>query len=168
VQLHGRLPPVLRLPVGPGQVRGVAIDPTGRCLLYAPHDTNGPSSLVLRDLETGTDEIVSNQPASAGTAAVSAGGRDVVFQSAADNIVPGTLRPCGSQPVVRQYQTNSTPPCTGARSSGLERPTTACCRPAAPPRGGRARAEGVQIHLLGRRRRLPPGRRECDVLASCQ
>lgn len=69
-------------------VRGVAIDPTGRYLLCAPHDTTGPS-LVLRDLETGTDEIVSNQPASAGTDAVSAGGRDVVFQSTADDIVPG-------------------------------------------------------------------------------
>lgn len=69
-------------------VRGVAIDPTGRYLLYAPHDTNGPS-LALRDLETGTDETVSNQPATAGTDAVSAGGRDVVFQSTADDIVPG-------------------------------------------------------------------------------
>ncbi|CAL9656748.1 hypothetical protein SUDANB126_06834 [Streptomyces sp. enrichment culture] len=68
--------------------RGVAIDPTGRHLLYAPHDANGPS-LVLRDLETGTDAIVSNQPASAGTDAVSAGGRDVVFHSTADDIVPG-------------------------------------------------------------------------------
>lgn len=67
--------------------RGVAIDPTGRYLLYAPHDTNGPS-LVLRDLLTGTDETVSDQPASAGTDAVSAGGRDVVFQSTADDIVP--------------------------------------------------------------------------------
>ncbi|MEW2398097.1 hypothetical protein [Streptomyces sp. NPDC046862] len=69
-------------------VRGVAIDPTGRYLLYAPHDTSGPS-LTLRDLETGTDEIVVNQFASAGTDAVSAGGRDVVFQSPADDIVPG-------------------------------------------------------------------------------
>lgn len=69
-------------------VRGVAVDPTGRYLLYAPHDTNGPS-LTLRDLETGTDEIVSNQPASAGTDAVTAGGRDVVFHSTADDIVPG-------------------------------------------------------------------------------
>lgn len=68
--------------------RGVAIDPTGRYLLYAPHDTSGPS-LTLRDLETGTDEIVSTQPASAGTDAVSADGRDVVFQSTADDIVPG-------------------------------------------------------------------------------
>ncbi|WP_338146137.1 hypothetical protein [Streptomyces scabichelini] len=69
-------------------VRGVAIDPTGRYLLYAPHDTNGPS-LTLRDLLTGTDETVSNQPASARADAVSAGGRDVVFQSTADDIVPG-------------------------------------------------------------------------------
>lgn len=69
-------------------VRGVAIDPTGRYLLYAPHDTNGPS-LTLRDLATGTDEIVSNQPASAGTDSVSSGGRDVVFHSTADDIVPG-------------------------------------------------------------------------------
>lgn len=68
-------------------VRGLAIDPTGRYLLYAPHDTTGPS-LLLRDLHTGTDEIVSNQPASAGTDSVSTGGRDVVFQSAADDIVP--------------------------------------------------------------------------------
>ncbi|MFF8353553.1 hypothetical protein ACF063_08875 [Streptomyces chartreusis] len=69
-------------------VQGVAIDPTGRYLLYTPLDTSGPS-LTLRDLETGTDEIVSYQPASAGTDAVSAGGRDVVFQSTADDIVPG-------------------------------------------------------------------------------
>ncbi|MER7485656.1 hypothetical protein ABTY20_07020 [Streptomyces sp. NPDC126497] len=67
--------------------RGVAIDPTGRHLLYAPHGTDGPS-LVLRDLRTGTDEVVSDRPASAGTDAVSAGGRDVVFQSTADDIVP--------------------------------------------------------------------------------
>jgi Tol biopolymer transport system component len=69
-------------------VRGVAIDPTGRYLLYTPNDPSGPS-LTLRDLQTGTDEIVSDQPASAGTDAVSAGGRDVVYQSAADDIVPG-------------------------------------------------------------------------------
>ncbi|MFE9650282.1 hypothetical protein ACFYO0_40500 [Streptomyces sp. NPDC006365] len=69
-------------------VQGVAIDPTGRYLLYAPHDTSGPS-LTLRDLETGTEEIVSNQLASAGTDAVSAGGRDVVFHSTAADIVPG-------------------------------------------------------------------------------
>ncbi|MGW1198450.1 TolB family protein [Streptomyces sp. NPDC002536] len=69
-------------------VRGVAIDPTGRCLLYAPNGTNGPS-LTLRDLQTGTDQIVSNQPASAETNAVSAGGHDVVFQSTAGDIVPG-------------------------------------------------------------------------------
>ncbi|MEU8876882.1 hypothetical protein AB0D24_38265 [Streptomyces javensis] len=69
-------------------VRGVAIDPTGRYLLYATPDTNGPS-LTLRDLETGTDETVSDQPASAGTDAVGTGGRDVVFQSTADDIVPG-------------------------------------------------------------------------------
>ncbi|WP_098245734.1 hypothetical protein [Streptomyces formicae] len=69
-------------------VKGLAIDPTGRYLLYAPRDTSAPS-LVLRDLRTGTDEVVSAQPASAGTDAVSAGGRDVVFQSAADDIVPG-------------------------------------------------------------------------------
>ncbi|MGW1673131.1 hypothetical protein [Streptomyces sp. NPDC002324] len=68
-------------------VRGVAIDPTGRYLLYAPQDTNEPS-LSLRDLETGTDEIVANQPASAGTDSVSSGGRDVVFSSTADDIVP--------------------------------------------------------------------------------
>lgn len=69
-------------------VRGVAIDPTGRYLLYAPHDTSGPS-LVLRDLESGSDDVVSTQPATAGTDAVSSGGRDVVFHSTADDIVPG-------------------------------------------------------------------------------
>lgn len=69
-------------------MRGVAIDPTGRHLLYVPQDTSGPS-LVLRDLRTGAEEIVSNQPASAGTGAVGAGGHDVVFQSTADDIVPG-------------------------------------------------------------------------------
>ncbi|MEV0253876.1 hypothetical protein AB0H82_06290 [Streptomyces sp. NPDC050732] len=69
-------------------VRGVAIDPTGRYLLYAPHDTTGPA-LTLRDLSTGTDQVVSDRPASAGTDAVSADGRDVVFQSTADDIVPG-------------------------------------------------------------------------------
>ncbi|MFI5987464.1 hypothetical protein ACIBEA_42175 [Streptomyces sp. NPDC051555] len=69
-------------------VRGVAIDPTGRHLLYAPAGTTGASSLTLRDLQTGTDEIVSTQPASAGTNAVSTGGHDVVFQSTAADIVP--------------------------------------------------------------------------------
>ncbi|WP_328492214.1 hypothetical protein OHS59_05235 [Streptomyces sp. NBC_00414] len=69
-------------------VRGVAIDPTGRYLLYAPNDATGPS-LTLRDLLTGTDEVVSDRPASAGTDSVSAYGRDVVFQSTADDIVPG-------------------------------------------------------------------------------
>ncbi|GLX23539.1 TolB family protein [Streptomyces lavendulae] len=69
-------------------VRGVAVDPTGRHLLYAPNDPGGPS-LVLRDLETGTDQVVSDRPATAGTDAVSTGGREVVFQSAADDIVPG-------------------------------------------------------------------------------
>ncbi|WP_229327608.1 hypothetical protein [Streptomyces sp. UNOC14_S4] len=69
-------------------VKGLAIDPTGGYLLYAPNDTTGPS-LMLRDLRAGTDQVVSNQPASAGVDAVSAGGRDVVFQSAADDIVPG-------------------------------------------------------------------------------
>ncbi|WP_247695454.1 hypothetical protein [Streptomyces sp. B93] len=68
-------------------VRGVAIDPTGRYLLYAPHDPDAPS-LTLRDLHTGTDETVSTQPATAGTDAVSSGGRDVVFHSTADDIVP--------------------------------------------------------------------------------
>ncbi|MFD0358226.1 hypothetical protein ACFVHW_31510 [Streptomyces sp. NPDC127110] len=69
-------------------VRGVAVDPTGRHLLYAPNDAGGPA-LVLRDLETGTDQVVSDRPATAGTDAVSTGGREVVFQSAADDIVPG-------------------------------------------------------------------------------
>lgn len=68
--------------------RGVAIDPTGRYLLYAPQAAGGPS-LVLRDLRTGTDETVAEGPASAGTDAVSADGRDVVFRSAADDLVPG-------------------------------------------------------------------------------
>ncbi|WEV24862.1 hypothetical protein OYE22_06370 [Streptomyces sp. 71268] len=72
-------------------VRGVAIDPTGRYLLYAPNDATDPAqpSLTLRDLSTGTDEIVSQQPAFAGVDAVSAHGADVVFTSAADDIVPG-------------------------------------------------------------------------------
>ncbi|GAA2070609.1 hypothetical protein GCM10009801_21490 [Streptomyces albiaxialis] len=68
-------------------VRGVAIDPTGRYLLYAPGGTTGPS-LVLRDLRTNTDETVATQPATAGPGAVSADGRDVVFHSAADDLVP--------------------------------------------------------------------------------
>ncbi|MFI7382819.1 TolB family protein [Streptomyces sp. NPDC049813] len=68
--------------------RGVAIDPTGRYLLYAPPGTSGPASLTLRDLQTGTDETVSDRPATAGTDAVSAYGRDVVFSSAATDLVP--------------------------------------------------------------------------------
>ncbi|MVO90359.1 hypothetical protein GPA10_37835 [Streptomyces sp. p1417] len=67
--------------------RGLAIDPTGRYLLYAPQIANRPS-LVLRDLRTGTEETVADKPASAGTDAVSAHGRDVVFTSAADDVVP--------------------------------------------------------------------------------
>jgi hypothetical protein len=70
-------------------VKGVAIDPTGRYLLYAPAGATGPSSLTLRDLQTGTDEIVSQQPSSAGVDAVGSGGTSVVFQSAADDLVPG-------------------------------------------------------------------------------
>ncbi|MFJ9690787.1 hypothetical protein [Kitasatospora sp. NPDC101183] len=69
--------------------RGVAVDPTGRYLLYAPQGATGGPSLVLRDLQTGTDRTVSDQPASAGVRAVSSGGRDVVFQSTAGGIVPG-------------------------------------------------------------------------------
>ncbi|MFI1869184.1 hypothetical protein [Streptomyces jumonjinensis] len=75
------------LPV-PG-VRGVAIDPTGRYLLHTPSGTTGPAPLTLRDLETGTDETVTDRPASAGIDAVSTGGRHVVFESAAEDIVPG-------------------------------------------------------------------------------
>ncbi|MEU5980372.1 hypothetical protein [Streptomyces sp. NPDC047315] len=74
------------LPV-PG-VKGVAIDPTGRYLLHAPSGTTGPAPLTLRDLETGTDETVTDRPASAGIDAVSTGGRHVVFESAAEDIVP--------------------------------------------------------------------------------
>ncbi|MER7705877.1 hypothetical protein ABTX81_23655 [Kitasatospora sp. NPDC097605] len=70
-------------------VKGVAIDPTGRYLLHTPSDATGPAPLTLRDLETGTDETVTDRPATAGIDAVSAGGRDVVFQSAADDLVPG-------------------------------------------------------------------------------
>ncbi|QES32555.1 hypothetical protein DEJ48_03285 [Streptomyces venezuelae] len=69
-------------------VKGLAIDPTGNYLLYAPNDTTGPS-LVLRDLRTDTDEVISDRPASAGVDAVSSDGRDVVFASTADDIVPG-------------------------------------------------------------------------------
>ncbi|MFJ2766257.1 TolB family protein [Streptomyces sp. NPDC087300] len=69
-------------------VKGVAIDPTGRYLLHTPLDTTGPA-LALRDLRTATDETVSQQPATATTDAVSTAGRDVVFHSTADDIVPG-------------------------------------------------------------------------------
>ncbi|MFJ2774560.1 WD40 repeat domain-containing protein [Streptomyces sp. NPDC087300] len=68
-------------------VKGVAIDPTGRYLLHTPLDTTGPA-LALRDLRTATDETVSQQPATATTDAVSTAGRDVVFHSTADDIVP--------------------------------------------------------------------------------
>nr|WP_229868465.1 hypothetical protein [Streptomyces inusitatus] len=70
-------------------VKGVAIDPTGRYLLHTPSGTTGPAPLTLRDLVTGTDETVTDRPASAEVDAVSSGGRHVVFQSAADDIVPG-------------------------------------------------------------------------------
>ncbi|MER5888012.1 hypothetical protein ABT160_29695 [Streptomyces sp. NPDC001941] len=69
--------------------RGLALDPTGRYLLYAPQDTSAGPTLVLRDLTTGTDRTVTDRPATAGVDAVSGGGLDVVFQSAADDIVPG-------------------------------------------------------------------------------
>ncbi|WP_318811146.1 hypothetical protein [Streptomyces scabiei] len=73
----------------------MAIDPTGRHLLYAPHDTSGPP-LVLRDLETGSDEIVSTQLATAGTDAVSSGGRDVVFHSTSS--IPRPTTSCRETP----------------------------------------------------------------------
>ncbi|MET8979923.1 hypothetical protein ABZX85_30410 [Streptomyces sp. NPDC004539] len=69
-------------------VRGVAVDPTGRYLLHTPNDPNTPT-LTLLDLSTGTEETVSDRPATAGPDAVSADGRDVVFQSTADDLVPG-------------------------------------------------------------------------------
>ncbi|EFG04988.1 PD40 domain-containing protein [Streptomyces clavuligerus] len=69
-------------------VRALAIDPTGRYLLHTPPGTTGPAPLTLRDLATGTDETVTDKPATAGVETVSAGGRHVVFQSAADDIVP--------------------------------------------------------------------------------
>ncbi|MFI1829503.1 hypothetical protein ACH41E_24105 [Streptomyces sp. NPDC020412] len=69
-------------------VKGVAIDPTGRYLLHTPSGATGPAPLTLRDLETGTDETVTDRPASAGVDAVSTGGRHVVFESAAEGIVP--------------------------------------------------------------------------------
>ncbi|MFF8772502.1 hypothetical protein [Kitasatospora sp. NPDC015120] len=75
------------LPV-PG-VKGLAIDPTGRYLLHTPAGTTGPAPLTLRDLQTGTDESVTDRPATAGTDTVSAGGRHVVFQSTAEDLVPG-------------------------------------------------------------------------------
>ncbi|WP_353946395.1 hypothetical protein ABII15_35555 [Streptomyces sp. HUAS MG91] len=69
-------------------VKGVAIDPTGRYLLHTPSGTSGPAPLTLRDLETGTDETVTDRPATAGIDTVSAGGRQVVFRSAAEDLVP--------------------------------------------------------------------------------
>ncbi|WP_420031897.1 hypothetical protein ACN2WE_03175 [Streptomyces sp. cg28] len=69
-------------------VKGVAIDPTGRYLLHTPSGTTGPAPLALRDLQTGTDETVTDRPATAGIDAVSAGGRQVVFRSTADDLVP--------------------------------------------------------------------------------
>ncbi|WP_329877669.1 hypothetical protein [Streptomyces sp. BE20] len=74
--------------VVPG-VKGVAVDPTGRYLLHTPSGTTGPAPLTLRDLETGTDETVTDRPATAGIDTVSAGGRHVVFQSTAEDLVPG-------------------------------------------------------------------------------
>ncbi|MER7763180.1 hypothetical protein [Streptomyces sp. NPDC097619] len=68
-------------------VRGLAIDPTGRHLLYAPVGGTGPA-LVLRDLLTGTERTVSDGPATAGTDSVGTDGREVVFQSAAADLVP--------------------------------------------------------------------------------
>ncbi|MFE2111220.1 hypothetical protein ACFXAF_35895 [Kitasatospora sp. NPDC059463] len=75
------------LPV-PG-VKGLAIDPTGRYLLHTTSGTTGPAPLTLRDLETGTDETVTDRPATAGIDTVSAGGRQVVFRSTAEDLVPG-------------------------------------------------------------------------------
>jgi hypothetical protein len=70
-------------------VKGVAIDPTGRHLLHSPHPGAAGPSLTLRDLVTGTDSVVSDQPATAGTDSVTAGGGEVVFQSAASDLVTG-------------------------------------------------------------------------------
>ncbi|MEU3598323.1 hypothetical protein ABZ714_06230 [Streptomyces sp. NPDC006798] len=66
----------------------MAIAPTGRYLLHAPNATGAPS-LVPRDLRTGTDETVPTEPATVEVDSVGAGGRDVVFQSTTDDIVPG-------------------------------------------------------------------------------
>lgn len=69
-------------------VKGIAIDPTGRYLLHTPSAATGPAPLTLRDLETGTDESVTDRPATAGIDSVSAGGRQVVFRSTAGDLVP--------------------------------------------------------------------------------
>ncbi|WP_372351057.1 hypothetical protein [Streptomyces sp. KL116D] len=69
-------------------VKGVAIDPTGRYLLHTPSGTTGPAPLTLRDLQTGTDETVTDRPATAEIDSVSAGGRHVVFRSTAEDLVP--------------------------------------------------------------------------------
>ncbi|WP_223006846.1 hypothetical protein [Streptomyces roseirectus] len=66
-------------------VRGLAIDPTGRYLLHTPDGT----SLVLRDLQSATEETVTTHPATAGPDSVTTGGRDVVFHSLSDALVPG-------------------------------------------------------------------------------
>lgn len=66
-------------------VRGAAIAPDGRHLLYA----DGASALHVRDLHSDTDRPVTAQAATAGPGAVSEGGRSVVFSSEAADVVPG-------------------------------------------------------------------------------
>jgi hypothetical protein len=85
-------------PQGDGDSAGATITADGRRIAFSSfaknltsdpsHDMSGPS-LVLRDLKTGSDEVGSAQPATAGTDAVGTGGRDVAFHSTADDIVMG-------------------------------------------------------------------------------
>lgn len=80
----------------------VDISGDGRFVLFTssaanlvPNDTNGASDVFVRDLETGTTELVSVTPAGAAGngasngASVSASGRYVVFNSGASNLVGG-------------------------------------------------------------------------------
>lgn len=66
-------------------VRGAAVAPDGRYLLYA----DGASVLRVRDLHSDTDRPVAAQAATAGPGSVTAGGRGVVFTSEAADVVPG-------------------------------------------------------------------------------
>ncbi len=107
---------------GDGVSSDPAISSDGRYVAFSsradnlvPGDTNKAIDVFVRDLQLGTTTLVSVNTNGIGsgnsdsyTAAVSAGGRFVLFRSKATNLVPGQLAPSSENLFVRDLQSAAT------------------------------------------------------------